>query len=256
MNLDKQKILELIHSGEKENIHLAFEIAKSQRICLQESLGGYRNILSMNQKDEVNYYVSAQDLVNLFSTDSITLFFDIEFAQTPKELQYLSHIKTLYLYGGLDTALPDFIFYFSQLEDLIISSCKLEFIPTQIRTLQKLKRLTLSHCDIQSLNKELFELKELYYLDLKYNSLISLPEEIEQLQDLMFLDLCGNPLMKLPKKLYEHQRLEYIYISNTNLDIKELFKLLDHFEEVSFTVNQPFKYLYTMLRFYISKLIN
>jgi len=107
--------------------------------------------------------------------------------------------------------------HFICLEKLVISSNRLEKIPSTIQNLEKLQYLSLNHNKFKTLPQEignLIELKELY---LSYNQLEKFAPEIGNLAKLEFLYINGNKITKIPKEIGDLINLKVLVIGKNSL---------------------------------------
>jgi len=147
----------------------------------------------------------------------------------PWELCYNTNLKKLDLGSNQsrddgwdgENLLPLGIFWYSQLETLLLSFCQLKSICTDIQHLESLTFLDISNNNIKELPKELGSLSNLSTLLAFHNEITSIPNELCSLSEsLVTLDLSNNQITTLPTDL-----CYFIYLENLNLSnnfIKEI----------------------------------
>ncbi|KAF2076854.1 hypothetical protein CYY_001821 [Polysphondylium violaceum] len=147
----------------------------------------------------------------------------------PWELCYNTNLKKLDLGSNQsrddtwegENFLPLGIFWYAQLETLILSFCQLKSICQDIQHLEALTFLDISNNCLQELPKELGSLSNLSTLLAFHNEIKSIPDELCSLSEsLISLDLSNNQISTLPSDL-----CYFIYLENLNLSnnlIKEI----------------------------------
>jgi len=84
--------------------------------------------------------------------------------------------------------------------------------------LLSLEELTLSSYKLENILKEIFNLNSLTYVNLEFNQLVKLPQEIGSLINLISLNLHNNLLEELPKEIVNLSNLKMLDLTgNTNL---------------------------------------
>lgn len=122
---------------------------------------------------------------------------------------------------GIST-LPDVLFNFEFLTDLIIGDKTLEVIPDSIRNLRNLETLSLcghnSHSKLESIPNEISEIKTLKTLYLENNNLQQFPTSLINLKSLQKLSLWDNNIQELPESISELSNLKELLLgSNENM---------------------------------------
>ncbi|MCQ2285611.1 MAG: hypothetical protein MJZ76_01900 [Bacteroidales bacterium] len=98
-------------------------------------------------------------------------------------------------------SLPDFVFSFPNLRELVCSRCNLKVFNKQIAQLSKIRLLDVSGNKLVRLPEEIGQLKDLQTLIINRNKIESLPETIGELRKLEMIDAWDNPLYVLPKSI-------------------------------------------------------
>lgn len=98
-------------------------------------------------------------------------------------------------------SLPDEIFKYTNLQELICQNGKLNVLNSQISDLKNLRILNISRNKLVRLPESLGELSELQTLIINRNKIESLPESIGKLHKLELIDAWNNPLYSLPQSI-------------------------------------------------------
>jgi Leucine-rich repeat (LRR) protein len=198
MNKDNyNKIQALIESGVKENIILAFQLAKLEKIPVKEIMIPWRHLrfsaaIKGNSIEDVTFKVlNLKELrINLLRPNF------------PKELPIVLiklNLEKLIILSSKDKTLPEFIGKIISLKDLDLSHNKIERLPDSIGNLKNLEKLTLNrNQSLSYLPDSIGDLKNLEYLNLDNNALKSLPKTIINLPKLKYINIHGNQIQKLP----------------------------------------------------------
>lgn len=203
MKTSLDKIYQLIQSGEKVNIDLAFEIAKAEDISDDKLLFPYQNWLKFAVPSRS---ISQEDrLYRFFNAEVLELKFDEDTKETFDQLT-------------LNFELP-------KLKELIILSVSaLNHIPDWVYKLKNLKILDLEMMGIESLSEKLGQLEQLQMLNLAHNRITDLPKSLGQLKNLRQLYLNHNQIDEIRKD----QFLNATALSELSLQFNEI-KSLDSF---------------------------
>lgn len=191
----KQKIIQLLQTGTLENIRLALNLEKSQKVDLADFWQACIELF-FGLKSEL----TAEDLVYLFSTPQLdwahialhhqnpsryrveqpSLLAPVEpLDNLPEGLTYLGQLEKVFLSGNNLTELPDFIGNWTELKELHLSNNRLTEIPWAVAELKKLERLDLSGNPVQYLPRGLKKLSNLKELCLEFT-----PLSADQVEDL------------------------------------------------------------------------
>jgi len=98
-------------------------------------------------------------------------------------------------------SLPEDIFQYTNLQELICQNGKLKVLNTRISELKNLQTLNVSRNKLVRLPESLGELSELQILIINRNKIESLPESIGKLHKLELIDAWNNPLYSLPQSI-------------------------------------------------------
>ncbi|KYQ91460.1 protein phosphatase 2C [Tieghemostelium lacteum] len=144
----------------------------------------------------------------------------------PWELSFLGNLKKLDLssnqcrdddWEGLNL-LPNSIFWFTQIETLLISGCQLKSLSSDVQHLESLTYLDVSSNSLTELPVELSMLHNLKTLVANYNLLTEIPTELSQLsKSLVSLDISNNQITSIPESLCYLVYLEQLNLSNNKL---------------------------------------
>ncbi len=127
------------------------------------------------------------------------------------------------------TEIPDFIWNFTQLEELYLDFNKISIITEKIISLSNLKILSISSNRITILPKNIGDMINLQKLNLNNNFLITLPSSIGKLVN-CDISFQNNPIIHIPMNV---ARMLYQKDENKNFEIipdkiqKNIFTLLD-----------------------------
>lgn len=137
--------------------------------------------------------------------------------EIPPELQQLTNLQHLYLFGGQLTEVPPEIGQLTNLHYLYLSDNQLAEVPPELGQLTSLQALRLSGNHLREIPPELGHLTGLQSLDLSNNQLTEVPPEIGQLVNLYVLHLSNNRLTEVPLELGQLTNLHYLYLSGNQL---------------------------------------
>lgn len=177
----------LIETGKKENIDLAFLLAKSQHInwntLLQKHYFTLLQLLKMGGKKIHFSKMTRKNLFTFIQLCKKTTFLNIRYQKV--------------------TQLPSTIYLLNNLEELRIQESNLSSIPNEIGQLSQLKEISFFDNNITQLPSSIKDLKQLKKLNLSLNPLDSLPvHSLSQLSNLHFLDIEGTNLKIEKEDLY------------------------------------------------------
>ncbi|MFX1392589.1 MAG: leucine-rich repeat domain-containing protein [Promethearchaeota archaeon] len=105
---------------------------------------------------------------------------------------------------------------------LDLSDCNLTSIPDEVFSFPNLKELILSRNNFTSLPKEIGNLTSLEILELSHNKLTTLPDEIGDLRALQKLYLSFNHISNLPTSISKLTSLRLISIYSNPINVDEL----------------------------------
>lgn len=251
-----QKLLDLINTGTKDNIDLAFVLAESQNIDLDTIaqneygelctfiLGGRGKTSTIKQKLRRTFLKIAR-WNDKWKWYNITSIVD-KLEKIPAKIGDFPHIKILTFFNTVNTIqeLPPEIGKLKNLEELNLANTQIRFLPPEIGQLKQLKKLDLRETFITELPAEIGQLENITHLYLgtkgtKFN-IEKLPNELSNLKNLEVLilqntnclqlpylskmskltslNLQNTALKELPKHIYEFPSLEALFLSETSIN--------------------------------------
>ena len=146
-----------------------------------------------------------------------------EAAQSPQEV-YRMKLK----FKG--DSLPDELFQFTNLQELVVSRCKLSVLNTRIGELTNLQRLDVSVNHLVVLPESIGRLVHLKELIINRNIIAALPESIGNLESLEYIDAWSNPLYVLPEGIsalkYTLKELDLRQVELRDEELEAMEKLL------------------------------
>jgi len=193
-------IQNLIKSGVKENIVLAFQIAAGAHIKENDVLKPWKRLLNLAKISDNSPASSLLKLMNLIEFD----IHDLSIHSLPPNFYCLKRLEFVSLKFINLHSLDEEIQNLQNLNWLNLAGNKLSSIPQGVYKLNKLKLLNLSSNEIDSLDTEIENLVELTSLNLQGNSLVYIPENIKNLKQLKYLDLSKNPIAKSEIEKVKH----------------------------------------------------
>ena len=98
-------------------------------------------------------------------------------------------------------SLPEELFQFTNLQELVVSHCKLSVLNVRIGELTQLQRLDVSANHLVVLPESICQLKNLKELIINRNIIAALPENIGNMVSLEYIDAWNNPLYVLPESI-------------------------------------------------------
>lgn len=103
------------------------------------------------------------------------------------------------------------------LEDLVLTSNRIQTLPSEISGYTRLKKLNLTSNQVSALPPEIGKLQALEELSLYKNRIEKLPTEIYRLKKLRIIDLYYNQLSELDTAIRNWTRMEILYAANNGL---------------------------------------
>lgn len=113
-------------------------------------------------------------------------------------------------------SLPEEIFQFVNLQELVVNKCRLSVVNVRISELAFLQRLDVSNNQLVRLPESLCLLSNLKELIISRNHIEELPNDIGNLLNLEYIDAWDNPLYSLPESI---SRLQF---SLKELDLRQI----------------------------------
>ncbi len=185
-----EKILTLIHTEENDTIDLAFELAKSQNIDLEE----YYNF-AWFQKHEIKLEFVENGKWKQVDNYSLK---DLLLNMKELDISEKNHI----------TKLPSQIGLFFNLESMYMEGIGITELPIEIGKLYNLVHLDISNTKITKLPAVIETLYNLEHLDISNTNIKELPPEIENIKTLERLYMSHTPIDKISEKLKNNKNLE------------------------------------------------
>lgn len=127
-------------------------------------------------------------------------------------------------------SLPDELFQFTHLQELVVTRCKLGMLNNRIGELTLLQRLDVSANHLVALPESLCRLKNLRELIINRNIIAALPEDIGNMESLEYIDAWSNPLYVLPEGIsslrYTLKELDLRQVELRDEELETMEKLL------------------------------
>jgi Leucine-rich repeat (LRR) protein len=231
-------ITELLHSADKVNIDLAFQLMKGRGIN-PRSITLVKGIEDLNKwllSIEHGIQGALQEVVTELLTLKTLNLSHRRLVEVPKQIGYLLSLEELCLANNHLPYVTYSIGNCQSLRQLNLSHNNLTRLPATISQLTALQVLNISNnsfqqfpqvvSELSSLTKLLFEfngpylddkslvcigqLQLLEALSLQYNDLVELPNELGQLHNLRLLDVSFNHLDTLPKEIQQLPKLKWL----------------------------------------------
>lgn len=139
---------------------------------------------------------SYSQVINIDSLPNKHIFTSIEEASKNPDQVYRLHLKKKKL-----KKIPEDVYSFKNLNELVLSKNKIEAIPARIEELQYLQILDLSQNKIYTLPDEIGHLSNLRKLILNRNEISFFPPGIGELSKLEFIDLWSNTIVEFPPEI-------------------------------------------------------
>ena len=223
-NSDLKQILNMIKSGDRSFIELAFQLADSQ---------GLRSELDKILKEleplvpNPNYFGKKQltdkNWVDFFMLRKIKIENE-KIGWLSEHINLLTNLEFLELKNVGLKSLPNNIGQLRKLKELDLDNNNITSLPESIGQLKNLKRLFLERNDLTSLPESIGQLKNLMHLNLQKNNITSLPESIGQLKNLKWFFIYKNALTSLPESIKELKNLYQINLEENPVWSDELSK--------------------------------
>lgn len=204
-----QPIIDLLKSGDPDNIELAAMQIESQK--LQSYIYPKYNYLMTYCKCS---------LLELFMTETLDLSNrGLVSIPNTSAIADLVRLKNVNLNGNKLQKIPKEFFELSNLEIMSFGDNLIKEIPKEIKKLTKLLSLDLSDNQITKLPKELFTLPTLHLLNLENNLIKELPRQVGDMQSLTLLKVSDNNLSAIPKEISKLTNLMVLNISGNETDL-------------------------------------
>lgn len=119
-------------------------------------------------------------------------------------------VYRLHLKGKKLRDIPEAVFKFPNLQELVLTRNQFTEIPSSIVKLEKLQKLSFAKNHIKYINPMLAQLKNLRELVVSQNDLVELPKELVDLQNLVVLDVWSNELEAVPSEFKNFKKLKRV----------------------------------------------
>lgn len=192
---DFDKIQQLIESGDKSNINLAFVLAEAKGIHKSKLIKPWLEILNfLHKKTNIKLNLNT-DLESVLSNAvAIKSISCSDFRSLPKNILKLKFLEEI-------TILSDFF-------------NKEDYFRSELNNLSSLKKLSLYNIKIPS---KLSLPESLEYLVFSNNKLLAIPEELQKLKKLQTLRIENNQLNQIPEFLSKFSALEKLSFESNHI---------------------------------------
>lgn len=245
---DVHKVKSLIHSGELQNIRLALELIKSNRIPID--LSPYYQLfdwLNQHENDRISLDKNTQQaqIIEYLLYKETLHFYHNPFLRNISPLcSLLTGLKKIGLHhcDNFEDSGVNFLSQEATLEELDITAIDLETTPIQLEQFTYLKKISLQNCRLKHLPDTVLKLQNLQIIDLSNNAqltfkqlLKSLPSVIElylencQLQQLnhlfslfpntTLLNINHNQLAYLDQEFRQVPQLIYLHAAHNQIQL-------------------------------------
>lgn len=156
---------------------------------------------------------------SLFATDlDVINILQFENSYSKYEFDYLNDKNVIGLELWYENELPQIVFCLKNLKSLIINSCSITNLSSDIRNLKNLEDLRIEQCPLFSkLPNEIGDLSELQKLVLNGNHQLDyLPHTIGKLQQLRELDVTNTLIEELPIEITHLSKLEILFLTSNH----------------------------------------
>lgn len=143
------------------------------------------------------------------------------FKTIPDAVFDFANLKELVLSRNNLDELPAQIAKLSNLEILIVGRNNLKTLPKSIGQLSQLRLLKLGRNKITSISPEIGNLKKLTLMEVDNNFVRTIPEEVGNMTSLEKLELANNKMEALPETLTKLSNLKLIEITGSSISVEE-----------------------------------
>jgi Leucine-rich repeat (LRR) protein len=210
----KDKIQALLQSGELSGVELAFELAKSQGISVDELLEPWEDLMVYAN----NHAKTQLEAVHfLFNNDTYVFYKSaLEGGVLPKGLTRLPRLRHIYLQDGFEE-IPEIIFQLKNLKKISLVGTQMKTLPEELKQIKHLEEIEYSRCKLRQFPEVLLEMPQLRKLSLRNNNLEYISDRIGELEWLEVLDLYDTQLKDLPDSIQKLTKLQELDLSNNYL---------------------------------------
>lgn len=172
----EDKILELIKSGDSDNIDMAFQLAKGVGVDITSKLKerGYDILL---REANINAESLAIGLQKLYEKEYIS----ISRSELPIGLLDLKNLTSLKIFNRGYSELPEWFSGMNHLKYLSLEQNVFRTLPSYLSRFDKLETLVLDYNEFDSIPKEILGMKSLKWLDMVGNKISDI-DEVEKLE--------------------------------------------------------------------------
>ena len=185
---EKNRIFDLLLSGQEANIELALTIA--------ESLGMAKELKKMMQvffDRRLGKKLGTKDFLSLQKVEGLHHLSQAKLKEISKLIGCVSNLKKIYLERNQLEALPEEMSRLSELSLVYLQNNTFVEFPKVLLRCPNISGIFISNNQIESLPPEIGNCKNLTILAVSNNRLTTLPRELLQLQQLKYLFLDNNP---------------------------------------------------------------
>ena len=136
-------------------------------------------------------------------------------------------------------SLPDAIFQFPNLQELILDKNKLTALPSELGQLVNLQILKASQNEIDTIPAALLELKNLRILDLGDNLIEKIPNDIDHLVALESLILWDNPIVQYPASMGDMASLKFLDLLHNQISYDTRDRLKSLLPDTKIITSEP-----------------
>lgn len=225
-NLEKQKIINLLSSGDLKNMSLAFQLIESLGILFDweqyEKIAAWLNkgnetILTAWEEEDRGFSDREEAVITVYTRTAYGVQ-QMKLTTWDERICLLPNLEALNYRSNCFETIPESIQQLKKLKHLNLNRNRLTIIGAELDKSYHLEYLALGHNQIYAIHTDFKRLKGLRYLDLSGNKLAELPSSIGSLLALKQLNLNQNPLTILPNSIYNLTQLEKLYLLNTQID--------------------------------------
>jgi len=207
----KESLLELINSGDIQDINHALFLNEDLEILTDQEIGDLLFPQVINSKSGKTVFGAwLQDGLGWMLLETL-----------PNHPMWKNLTKLSLLGRGL-TSLPSSIENLKNLKSLFLYDNELTSLPKELENLKNLLYLNLMNNDLKSLPSAIGNLTNLKELNLRNNKLSNLPSWIGNLKNLEYLSLENNNLTSLPKEIGNLTNLKVLNLNNNSLTIEDV----------------------------------
>ena len=242
------KILNLIKSGQSDNINLAFELAEGMGlkdelltfINREDQLGWFEGNNAIDQEWLIKNLGKKTQMFRLeepVRLGALSYFQKAERLSLGKvivnkldeDIRKLGNLKIFSISESNLTEIPKVIGELKQLTSLGFNLNSITSIPESMTGLPNLRALEMEGNQLETLPESFGNLKNLDYISLAYNKLTELPESMGNLKKLQTIQLSNNKLTHLPQSMYNLENVEDLWLANNNFSQTEKGKIWVNF---------------------------